>query len=80
MDEKKRLRSGTRGTAACTARDLGGGAAAESSGEQASEPDSIGFERGVKDIAALRRYVRLSPEEFAKTTGIGVHTPRNSQR
>jgi DNA-binding transcriptional regulator YiaG len=26
------------------------------------------------DIAALRRYVRLSPEDFAKAMGIGLHT------
>ena len=34
------------------------------------------FEGG-QDIAALRRFVRLTQEQFAKAMGISVHTLRN---
>jgi DNA-binding transcriptional regulator YiaG len=34
------------------------------------------FESG-EDIAALRRFVRLTQEQFAKAMGISVHTLRN---
>jgi putative transcriptional regulator len=34
------------------------------------------FESG-KDIAALRRFVRLTQEQFAQAMGISVHTLRN---
>ena len=34
------------------------------------------FESG-KDIAALRRFVGLTQEEFARAVGISVHTLRN---
>jgi DNA-binding transcriptional regulator YiaG len=34
------------------------------------------FESG-SDIAALRRFVRLTQEQFAKAMGISVHTLRN---
>jgi len=34
------------------------------------------FECG-EDIAALRRFVRLTQEQFAKAMGISVHTLRN---
>lgn len=34
------------------------------------------FESG-EDIAALRRFVRLTQERFAKAMGISVHTLRN---
>ena len=32
---------------------------------------------GGQDIAALRRFVRLTQEQFAKAMGISVHTLRN---
>lgn len=34
------------------------------------------FESG-EDVAALRRFVRLTQEQFAKAMGISVHTLRN---
>jgi DNA-binding transcriptional regulator YiaG len=34
------------------------------------------FESG-EDIAALRRFIRLTQEEFAQALGISVHTLRN---